>query len=115
VRPLPELHAFAEAVTGLRLKHDETRLQTFRHRGYSLFLDDSLTRIQSGIEVMLDLSRDPAGPPVVWSTGLQVPQIPGLLALVERTPAALRRDAYLPASVGRAAVVRLRAAFVPAD
>lgn len=112
---MPELQEFAEAASGRRLKHVWTRLFTFRHRGYSLMLDDSITRVQEGVELMLDLSKAAAGPPVVWTGGLEVPQIPGLLALVERTPATHRYDRYLPATVGRAEVLRLRAAFVAAD
>ena len=115
LRPAAELHEFAEAVTGRRLKHAWTRLYRLRHRSYSLHLDDALTRIESGVELMLDLSRELCSAPVIWSTGLQVPQIPGLLALVERTPAAHRYDRYLPASVGRATVLRLRAAFASDD
>ena len=115
LEPIAELQQFAEAVTGLRLQHVWTRLYEFRHRGYSLILDDSLTRVPDGIELMLDLSKDLGGPPVVWSTGLQVPQLPGLLTLVERTPNLHRYDRYVPASVGGARIVRLRAAFARAD
>jgi hypothetical protein len=46
---------------------------------------------------------------------LAIPQAPGLVAVVERTPETFRYDRYLPAAVGRAAVLRLRAAFLYAD
>ena len=113
--PLPELLAFAEAVSGLRLEHAWTRVIRLRPRSYALHLDDALARIERGVELMLDLSPDLGGPPVVWTSGLRVPQMPGLLALVERTPTTYRHDRYLPESAGDATVVRLRAAFTRVD
>lgn len=107
----PELLAFAEAVTGLRLAPAFTRLHRFGARGYSLSRDDALTRIDRGVELMLDLSPASHGPPVMWTTGLRVPQLPGLLALVERTPQTFRHDRYLTEAAGPAAVIRLRVAF----
>jgi len=115
LEPREELRAFAEALTGLRLAHAWLRLFRFGHRDYSLYLDDALTRIERGVELTLDLSRKSAGPPEIWSTGLTVPQVPGLLALVERAPAVYRCDRYFTAAVGRAKVLRLRAAFALAD
>jgi len=53
--------------------------------------------------------------PLVGESGraqrLEVPQSPGLVAVVERGPSTYRYDRYLPAEVGRASVLRLRAAF----
>jgi len=69
--------------------------------------------------VTIDLSRELAGPPAVYRSGpsqtLEIPQSPGLVAVVERGPSTFRYDRYLPAEVGRAQVVRLRAAFTFAD
>ena len=117
-----ELRALAEALTGARLDKPRLRLYRFRHRGYSLFYDDALTRITAGVEVTLDLSRSMTGPPAVYQGGsfgssgrLEIPQAPGLVAVVERGPSIFRYDRYLPAAVGRASVLRLRAAFAFAD
>ena len=115
LRPRKELQAFAEALTGSRLDPVSLRLYRFRHRDYSLFYDDAVTRIERGVELSLDLSREAAGTPAIYSTGLVVPQVPGLLAVVERTPEVFRYDRYLPAAVGRASVLRLRAQFLHAD
>ena len=93
-------------------------MQRFRREGYALFLDDARTRVERGIELTLDLSRDAAGPPAVYRRGANqiiVPQAPGLVALVERTPDLYRYDRYFTAQTGRAAVLRLRAAFRYAD
>ena len=111
-----ELHSFAQHATGLLLEPaGPLRLFRFRHRGYALFLDDALTRITTGVELTLDLSRQMCGPPSVYQSGpaqrLEIPQAPGLVAVVERTPAIWRYDRYLPAEVGDAEVLRLRAAF----
>jgi hypothetical protein len=115
-----ELRAFAEAVTGLPLRPSaELRLFRFRRGGYSLFYDDALARLTAGLEVTLDLSRQTSFAPIVYQAGPQqklvVPQAPGLVALVERTPSTFRYDRYLSAQTGRAQVLRLRAAFRYAD
>jgi hypothetical protein len=128
-----ELRAFAEALTGARLREASLRLYRFRRGGYALFYDDALTRVTAGVEVTLDLSRAMSGPPAVYesdrraagatiwgplggqggpSQRLEVPQAPGLVAVVERGPSIYRSDRYLPAEVGRASVLRLRAAFL---
>jgi hypothetical protein len=113
-----ELRNFAEAICGSPLRSGALLLQRFRRGGYSLFQDDALTRIERGIELTLDLSRAARGPPAVYqllAEKLIVPQMPGLVALVERTPDLYRYDRYLPAFVGRAQVLRLRASFRYAD
>jgi hypothetical protein len=131
-----ELRAFAEALTGARLREPALRLFRFRRGGYALFYDDALTRVIAGVEVTLDLSREMVGPPAVYESDrraagatvwgplggqagpaqrLEVPQSPGLVAVVERGPSVYRYDRYLPAEVGRASVLRLRAAFQFAD
>ena len=111
----PELHRFVEALTGVQLKPAWTRLYRFRRGGYSLFFDDAHSRVEAGVEITLDLSREMRGPPAIYQSGptqrLEVPQAPGLVAVVERNPAMFRYDRYLPAEVGRASVLRLRAAF----
>ena len=110
--PFQELQRFAEALTGASLKHRWTRLQRFRWRSYSLFFDDAQTRIENGIEITLDLSQAAVAPAAVYEPGrIEVPQAPGIVAVVERNPAMFRYDRYLPAEVGRAAVLRLRAAY----
>ena len=111
----PALRQFAEALTGRRVVPAWVRLQRFRRGGYSLFYDDAVTRLETGLELTLDLSRSIAGVPAVYSSGLIVPQAPGIVAAVVRTPEIFRYDRYLPASVGRAQVLRLRAAFTFAD
>jgi len=117
--PSEELRAFAEAITGARLQPLSVRLYRFRRGGYALFRDDALFRPTAGVEVTLDLSQKMAGPPAVYQSSathrLEVPQAPGIVAVVERTPGTFRYDRYLPAEVGRAEVLRLRAAFVAAD
>lgn len=104
----PELRMLAEAVTGLRLRHAWTRLFRFRAGGYSLFADDAQTRVEPGIEVLCDLSDGAAGPPCFYGS-LTVPQLPGLVAVVERGAQIFRRDRYL--TQGAKPIVRLRAAF----
>ena len=108
-----ELQRFAEALTGARLKFAWLRVYRFRHGGYSLFYDDAQTRITAGVEVTVDLSSAMIGPGAVYeSPRVEIPQSPGLVAIVERGPSTFRYDRYLPASVGRAQVVRLRAAYI---
>ena len=76
---------------------------------------DELGVIRDNGKITLDLSREMRGPPAIYQSGpaqrLEVPQAPGLVAVVERNPAMFRYDRYLPAEVGRASVLRLRAAF----
>ena len=114
-----ELRAFAGALTGARLRDGSLRLFRFRSGGYALFYDDALSRVTAGVEVALDLSGALCGPPAVYVSGpsqrLEVPQVPGLVAVVERGPSTFRYDRYLPAAVGRGQVLRLRAAFAYAD
>lgn len=104
----PELRMLAEAVTGLRLKPLWTRLFRFRPGSYSLFADDARTRPERGVEVVCDLSEQGSGPQCFYGQ-LAIPQLPGLVAVVERTPAIFRRDRYLTQSAAK--IVRLRAAF----
>lgn len=104
----PELRMLAEAVTGLSLRHLWTRLFRFRPGSYSLFADDARTRAQTRIEVTCDLSETAAGPQCFYGQ-LAIPQLPGLVAVVERTPEIFRRDRYL--TQGAAKILRLRAAF----
>ena len=115
LRPSKELQRFAETLAGTRLSPAWSRIYRFRHRGYALFFDDAHSRLASGIELTLDLSPEMAGPPAVYqsspSARLEVPQLPGVVAIVQRTPSMYRYDRYLPAEVGRAVVIRLRAAF----
>ena len=73
-------------------------------------------RLRGQLESMNDSpGAEMRGPPAVYQSGqtqrLEVPQAPGLVAAVERNPAMFRYDRYLPAEVGRASVLRLRAAF----
>jgi hypothetical protein len=114
-----ELRTIAETVSGARLQRVRVlRIFRFRRGGYSLLYDDALSRIDSGVEVTLDLSHSIIGAPVIYQSGdrkLVVPQVPGLVAIVERTPDTYRYDRYVPASAGRAEVRRLRAAFPYAD
>ena len=113
------LRAFAEALTGARLHPGALRLFRFRRGGYALFYDDALSRLTAGVEVTLDLSEELCGPPAVYQSGpgrrLEIPQAPGLVAVVERGPTTFRYDRYLPAEVGDGEVLRLRAAFHYAD
>ena len=114
-----ELQRFAEALTGARLKFAWLRAYRFRRGGYALTFDDAQTRVLAGVEVTLDLSNEMIGPPAVYQSPerprLEIPQAPGLVAIVERGPSTFRYDKYLPASVGRRTVIRLRAAYVFAD
>ncbi len=116
--PRTILHRWAEALTGARLRPHSTRLFRFRHRDYSLLYDDALTRVREGVEITLDLSTDLGGPPAVYQDGTQrgeVPQVPGIVAVVERGPGTYRYDRYLPAAMGEGQVLRLRAAFLRED
>ena len=111
---LAELRAFAAALTGARLGSGAARLFRFRRGGYALFYDDALSRLTAGVEVTLDLSDALCGPPAIYqepARRLEIPQAPGLVAVVERGPSTYRYDRYLPAEVGDAEVLRLRAAF----
>jgi len=114
-----ELRTVAETVSGARLRRIRVlRIFRFRRGGYSLLYDDALSRIESGVEVTLDLSHSIVGAPAIYRSGdrkLVVPQVPGLIAIVERTPDTYRYDRYVPASAGRAEIRRLRAAFPYAD
>jgi hypothetical protein len=104
----PELQLLAEAVTGASLKPLWTRLFRLRPGSYSLFADDARTRAQTRVEVVCDLSENAAGPQCFYGP-LVIPQLPGLVAVVERTPEIFRRDRYL--TQGAAKILRLRAAF----
>jgi hypothetical protein len=112
-----ELRELAQELTGTKLGRAILRLQRFRRGGYALFHDDALTRgMARCVEVTLDLSHEMAGTPAIYRSRehqLVVPQSPGLVAVVRRTPGVLRYDRYLPAAVGRMQVLRLRAAFEP--
>lgn len=113
-----ELRTFAEALTGARLGSGVLRLFRFRRGGYALFSDDALSRLTAGVEVTLDLSDHLCGPPAIYqdpARRLEIPQAPGLVAVVERGPSTFRYDRYFPAEVGDAEVLRLRAAFRYAD
>jgi hypothetical protein len=107
-----QLQAFTEALTGARLEFEWLRVYRFGHRDYSLFFDDAQTRVTAGVEVTIDLSNEMIGPPAIYENPrVEVPQSPGLVAVVERGPGTFRYDRYFPASVGRKKVVRLRAAY----
>ena len=113
-----ELRDFAAALTGARLGAGTLRLFRFRRGGYALFSDDARTRLTAGVEVTLDLSAELCGPPAIYQHPggrLEIPQVPGLVAVVERDPAMFRYDRYFPAEVGEGEVLRLRAAFPIAD
>ena len=113
-----ELRAFAEALTGARIGGGALRLFCFRRGGYALFHDDALSRLTAGVEVTLDLSDRLGGPPAIYqepTRRLEIPQAPGLVAVVERGPSTFRYDRYFPREVGDAEVLRLRAAFAYAD
>ena len=115
---LAELRDFAAALTGARLRDGTLRLFRFRRGGYALFYDDALTRLTTGVEVTLDLSEAPCGPPAIYQQPggrLEIPQAPGLVAVVERGPSTFRYDRYFQAEVGDGEVLRLRAAFASAD
>ena len=114
-----ELRDFAAALTGARLLDGSLRLFRFRRGSYALFYDDAKSRLTAGVEVTLDLSEDLCGPPAIYASGpgqrLEIPQAPGLVAVVERGPSTFRYDRYFPAEVGDGEVLRLRAAFHYAD
>jgi hypothetical protein len=105
----PGLRMLAEAITGQRLRHLWTRAFRFRPGGYSLFADDARTRADARVEVLCDLSESAAGPQCLYGE-LAIPQLPGLVAVVERTPHAYRRDRYL--TQGAAKIIRLRSTFI---
>jgi hypothetical protein len=105
----PELRMLAEAVTGRTLRHLWTRAFRFRPGGYSLFADDARTRAEARVEVICDLSASAAGPQCFYGQ-LAIPQLPGLVAVVERAPHLYRRDRYL--TQGAAKIIRLRSTFI---
>jgi hypothetical protein len=108
----PELHRFAEAHSGLPLSPDaRPRLLRFRRGDYSLKYDDARTRTERGVELTLDLSaRATFEGEIVYEgdSELVIPQRPGLLAVVLRTPGTFRYERYLTHALGRAVIHRLR-------
>ncbi len=108
----PALHRFAEELCGLRLSTDaHPRLFRLTRGDYSLQADDAETRIERGVELTLDLSSRATGEGDIVYGELVVPQLPGLLAAVVRTPQTFRYERYLPHSVGRTVIYRLRVAW----
>jgi hypothetical protein len=115
VGPLFEsLAAFASGVAGVPLALHGARWLRFTRGDYALVKDDSRTRPPGrAVELTLDVSAamcPEAG--LVYSDGhdgVQVPQLPNLLVLVDRTPTSTRYDRPLTVKSGDGAeIIRLR-------
>lgn len=115
-----ELGQFAADLAGAPMSVTRARWFRLRHGDYSLVKDDSRTRPPGGrhLELVLDLSAGNSGEAhVVYAdgrTGLAVPQVTGLLAVVDRSPSIAR---YLRPptirSVGGFDIIRLILQFQP--
>ena len=113
----PALHRFAEHLCELRLSPDaRPRLFRLVRGDYSLIYDDARTRCERGVELTLDLSARATGEGEIVYDGngggeLVVPQLPGLLSAVVRAPGTFRYQRYLPHSLGRAVIYRMRVTY----
>ena len=112
-----ELAVFAAAATGLALDAGAATLTRLAHGDYALRWDDWRRRPQGPLlEATLDLSPAPCpAADTVYSESpvvhFSLPQAPGQLGLVRRSPTGSRFDRYLSCHVGRSAVWKLRVAF----
>ncbi len=111
----PALHRFAEEFCQLPLSPDaRPRLFRLERGDYSLVYDDAQRRLERGVELILDLSARATGEGEIVYTGsdeLVIPQLPGLLSAVVRAPATFRYERYLPHSLGRAVIYRMRVTY----
>ena len=112
-----ELAVFAAAATGLSLGAGVAALTRLAHGDYALRWDEWRRRPQGPLlEATLDLSPTACpGADTVYSESpvihFSLPQAPGQLGLVGRSPIGSRFDRYLSCHVGRSAVWKLRVAF----
>ncbi len=113
--------ATAEAIVGRPLRVERAAWLRFRHRDYQLTKDDARERPLVGrhVELLYDFSAAMLGTgEVVYTDGHEswvVPQIPSVIALVEREPWLYRYARYFTHSVGDALVYRLRLTLVDRD
>lgn len=118
---LDALAATAAAIVGRELTTSNARCVRLTHGDYALPRDDDRHRpdMDAWVELVLDVSeastdqaelsyRSPAGHFVV-------PQVPGLCAVVGRTPDTGRHQRYLNHRVGERAVLRVTLVLLPAD
>lgn len=107
------LQRFAAELFEVAAGEARGRLLRLRRGDYSLYQDDALTRLPAGLEIVADLSAGTvADAATVYRAGpgreLIVPQQPGLVAVIQRTPEVYRYEEYLTHRAGRAEVFRLR-------
>jgi hypothetical protein len=115
------LCATAEAIAQRRLRVERAVWLRFRHRDYQLSKDDARERPLAArhVELLYDFSPAMLGKgEVTYTDGREswlVPQVPSLIALVEREPWLYRHVRYLDHTVGDALVYRLRMTLVDLD
>jgi hypothetical protein len=115
------LCATAEAIVGRRLRIERAVWLRFRHRDYQLTKDDARERplVERHVELLYDFSTGMhANCEMVYTDGREswiVPQIPSVIALVEREPWLYRYARYFAHTVGDAVVYRLRLTLVDAE
>lgn len=108
----------AETIVERRLRVERFVWLRFRHRDYQLSKDDARERPLHArhVELLYDFSPAMLGKgEVIYTDGREswfVPQIPGVIALVEREEWLYRHARYLDHTVGDALVYRLRLTLV---
>jgi len=115
--PLIErLVALATSVTGAPLQHRDHEWLRLMHGDYQLMKGDALTRPREPhVELIADLSAAATGEAeIFYSDGRVVPQLPGVVTVLDRDGALLRWQRYITQRVGGAAVYRLLVTLVPA-
>jgi hypothetical protein len=112
------LCATAEAIVERPLRVERAVWLRFRHRDFQLSKDDARERplVQRHVELVYDFSSAMlANCETVYTDGREswvIPQIPTVIALVEREPWLYRYARYLAHTVGDALVYRLRLTLV---
>lgn len=115
-----DLRETAEAIVERRLQVERAVWLRFRHRDYQLTKDDARERPLDArhVELLYDFSRAMLGKgEVIYTDGREswiVPQVPNVVALVEREAWLYRHARYLDHTIGDALVYRLRLTLVDA-
>jgi hypothetical protein len=108
----------AEAIVERPLHVERAVWLRFSHRSYQLTKDDARERPLAArhIELIYDFSPAMLGTgEVIYTDGREiwlVPQVPGVIALIEREPWLYRHARYFDHTVGDAVVYRLRLTLV---
>lgn len=114
------LRVTAEQIIERRLRIERAVWLRFRHRDYQLTKDDARERpLTTHVELVYDFSLAMLGKgEVTYTDGREtwlVPQVPSIIALVEREPWLYRHVRYLDHTIGDALIYRLRLTLVDRD